>query len=454
MSRTSPFTWRVAALISALAMLIPTASQGVSQKKKAVTPSGSKTELEAFRALSPEERLKLVEKHAGANAPFASTKRGDLAAAVVVRGVIESADYIDVICRMKAMGKDPSIASTINWIVDNGSVVKKGDLLIRLDDSALRDQLAVATLRVKVAEGALEVAKENVRLVQRENAIEVRLAAINVKLAELELKDAPPGRPKEALELQVERAKLLHERAASRAKAQAAAAEAENRAKATAKELENGRLTEVQAELKNCVLLAPTDGFVVYNAPPPSRFGGTLLIAQGEFVREGQKLLRVTPLKQFVYNTSVPESQVAALHIGQQAQVRVDAMPGKTLRGKVTKVSLVADQFVWARTETKMYPVTISIDEPPPGLKPEMSGEGQIAIGERKNVLQVPREAVVSVDGDRVCYVKTGQGLEERNVIVGAGNDASVEIRDGLKEGEVIVAELSFPPRDDPKRKK
>ena len=196
------FAWHLATTAFGLALLMSLTAMGQGPEKKSATASRSGTGMEAFRALAPEERLKLVEKLAGANTPFATAKRGDLVAAVIERGVIESADYTDVICKVKARGKDPSAATVIIWIIDDGSVVKKGDLIVRLDESALRDKLDEATLRVKVAEDALNKATENIRLIQRENAIDVRLAEIAVKLAELELKDAPPGRPKEVLELQ------------------------------------------------------------------------------------------------------------------------------------------------------------------------------------------------------------------------------------------------------------
>ena len=133
--------------------------------------------------------------------------------------------------------------------------------------------------------------------------------------------------------------------------------------------------------------------------------------------------------------------------------MRVDAFPDKPLRGKITRVSLVADQSAWRVTDTKLYPVTIAIDEPPQGLKPSMSGEIQIVTGERKNVLQVPRKAVVTVEGNQICFVKSRQGLDERKVIVGAGNVESIEIREGLKEGEVVVSDLMFPQRDGSKTK-
>jgi RND family efflux transporter MFP subunit len=397
--------------------------------------------MERFRALEPLERLRLVEKLAGQKDPYATAKRGDLIAAVVERGVVEPGDYADVYCKVKANAKEGT-ATTIKWVIDDGSIVKKGDRIALLDDSAIRDLLGEAAIKVKAAECALEQAEENVRLVRRENAVEVRLAEIEVKLAEADLKEAPAGKPKDVLELKVERAKLVLERASSRAKTQQAQADAEKQARAAVKASEVQRLAALEVELKQCELVAPSDGFVVHHVPPPGRFGGPpLLIAPGESVREGQKLLRVTALKKFVIETRVPEAEVPALRAGQAVQVRVDALPDKQLRGKVARVSPVASAADRFTADVKLYPVTIALDDPPEGLKPSMTVEVQIATGERKGVLQVPRKAVVIAGRDRICFVKSGQGVQEKKVVVGVGNATSVEIREGLKEGDAVVAD-------------
>jgi hypothetical protein len=82
-------------------------------------------DIESFRALGPAERLKAIEKLAAKKNPFAAVSRGDLVAAVVERGAIEPANFVDVICRVKATGKDSAIATTIQWVIDDGSMVKK-----------------------------------------------------------------------------------------------------------------------------------------------------------------------------------------------------------------------------------------------------------------------------------------------------------------------------------------
>jgi len=415
----------------------PRTVEGDESPKTTPLPSGPAEEMDRFRALASTERLKLVEKLAGANVPFSATKRGDLAVAVVERGLVEPARYADVICKVKAKDKLSTVATTIKWLIDEGSLVKKGDRVALLDDSALREQLQVATVKAKEAEAAMALALENVRLVQHENEVEVQLAEIDVKLVEVEFKGT-----NEVLELKVEQAKLKVERARARAKAQQVKAEAEKRARTVAWELEVQRQNSVESELKQCVLTAPSDGFVVYSVPSSSRLGATAtLIAPGEPVREGQKLVRVADLKQLVIAARIHEAVISTVRIGQTTVVRIDAFPGRLLRGKVTQVSPVASAPDWKAADIKVYPVTIAIEDAAPGLKPSMSSEVQIATGERKAVLQVPLEAIVSAGKDRFCFIKSGQDLLERKVVTGASNASSIEIKEGLKEGDLVVTD-------------
>jgi RND family efflux transporter MFP subunit len=432
-----------AALALGLLTLQVHAADGDDPPRKGPRPSKSAAEIDRFRSLEPVDRLKLVTKHAGTNDPFAEVKRGDLTTAVVERGAVEPADAVDLVCKVRARGKEKTTATTILWVIDDGTMVRKGERVAILDSSALKDELQAATARVKEAAEALEQAAENVRLARKEGAIEVRLAEIDLKLAEVELKELPAGKSKEGPELRVERAKLKLERASARAKAQQTQAEADRRAKAAMKNQEVERRNGIAEEIKHCTLAAPADGMVVYHAPAAGRFGGGgALIEQGAAVREGQKLLRVVGLKQFAVATRVHETVVSTLRVGQAAQVRVDAFPDKILRGKVQKISAVASQADWFATDTKVYPVTVTIDDPPEGLKPDMTVEVHIATGDRKAVLQVPRSAVVMAGGDPVCFVRSGQELVERKVALVAGNATSVEVTDGLKEGDLVVTNL------------
>ena len=428
--------------VLALGLLVLASAAGTGQPPKKARPSKLDTDLERFRGLDPAERLTLVTKLAQPKEAFTATKSGDLTAAIVERGTVEPVDYADLTCKAKAQGKE-SAAATIKWVIEDGTMVKKGQRVLTLDDSALRELCEAAAIRVKEAEKAAEQATDNIALVQKENATDVRLAEIDVKLAEIALKELPAEKPKEASELRVEQAKLKLERAAQRAKTQQTQAEAELKARRTAKDAEVEKLKGLEDEVKQSVLVAPMDGMLVYCVPEANRFGRSLpLIAAGEVVREGQKLARVVGLKKFAVGTRIHEAVISTVRPGQAVQVRVDAFPDKLLRGTVKQVSAVASAVDWMAADVKVYPVTVAIDDPPEWLKPQMSAEVQIATGEHKGVLQVPRAAALDGGRERTCFVKSGRELVERKVVVGASGATTVEIKEGLKEGDLVVTDL------------
>src|SRR5258708_30062325 len=70
----------------------------------------------------------------------------------------------------------------------------------------------------------------------------------------------------------------------------------------------------MEDEIKKCLILAPQDGLVVYYVPEQSRFGSgsqQSIVAQGEPVREGQKLMRIPDLSKMIVNTRVHEAMVS-----------------------------------------------------------------------------------------------------------------------------------------------
>jgi HlyD family secretion protein len=391
--------------------------------------------IDQFLGLEPGERLKLVEKLAAGRDPFTAATKGDLAASIVERGSVEPANAFDVTAKVKAKDRTAA-ATTIKWVIDEGSLVKKGDRLVLLDDTAIRDRLGAATVIAKAAEADAVGTAQDVELVKADNDTTVRLAEIDVRLAQFERVEQAK------LALKVEQAKLKLEQAKIRGKARLVKAEAGLRAKMAAAELESKRKADIEAELKQCEVLAPADGLVVYPAAPAGRGGGAVAPTEpGAEVREGQTLVRVVDLKQFLLATRIPEAVIKSIRVGQAVEVRIDAFPNWRLKGKVARVSPIAAVADWQRADVKAYPVTVAIEDAPEGLKPHMTGEVRIVTGERKGAVQVPITAIVRAGPDRMCFVKSGQELVERKVIPGVASATAVEIREGLKEGDVVLTD-------------
>jgi RND family efflux transporter MFP subunit len=263
-------------------------------------------------------------------------------------------------------------------VLADGSAVKKGQLLLELDDTSFREAL-----------------QEQKRVVEQKRAALTR---------------AEKG-PADAA-------------AAARADLEAA----EKRAK------------ELEENVARCKLTAPHDGMMVYYVPEQSRFAPVRpIVAQGEPVRQGQKLVQVCDLSKLQLQTRIHEAVVSRLRAGQAARVRVDAFPGRRFSGRVKDVSPVASQQDWLTSDVKVYPTTVTL-EGAAGAKPGMSAEVSIVTEQRRGVLRLPVQAVQPAGGGkRVCYVRAGAGIEEREVKLGTNDGAFVEVREGLKEGDSVI---------------
>jgi HlyD family secretion protein len=213
-------------------------------------------------------------------------------------------------------------------------------------------------------------------------------------------------------------------------------------------EQELDKKKDIDEEIDKCTLRAPQEGLVVYYISESTKWGQgrQAIIAQGENVTEGQKLMQIPDLAHMIVNTKVHEAMVSHVSPGLSAKVRVDAFPGRVLRGKVRDVKTVASPDSWLASDVKLYQTMVVIDDSLEdlNLKPQMSAEVTITADESvTEVLAIPIQAVVgnvSMGYDRKCFViGADKQPHERNIKVGMNNDNLVEVRDGLKEDERVV---------------
>jgi RND family efflux transporter MFP subunit len=433
-----PLLWAVALALVAL----PFAAAADKESADDTEELSPQQRLELFHKETPAGRLRLVEKLPRSGDEFHKVTVGNVVATLLERGSLEPAGVSDVVCRVKARGKGNTTATTIKWVIDEGTFVKQGERVVELDESAIREQVGLQKVAHEQAAASKAQAEEDLKVLRKSKQVDVRLGEIALRLAELELKKAG-GADKdqqEVLELRVEKARLELERTNAQAKANEKQHEVELRARSALAAQEATRLSELEEEVKRCVLTAPRDGLAMYFVPEQSRFGAAnSIIAQGEPVREGQRLLRICDLKRMLVSIRIHEALIARVRPGQKVTVRVDAFPRKPLAGTVTQVATVASQPDWFSSDVKVYQTLVALADEVAGLKPGMSAEVTIVLEERVGVVQVPVSAVVRAGKERVCYVKTTDGIEERRVVTGVSSDLAVEIKDGLKEGDHIL---------------
>lgn len=298
------------------------------------------------------------------------------------------------------------------------------------------------------------------------------------------------------LENKLAEAKRALDRVQTQTKAKLSQAEIDRDSKRAILDQEEAKKGDIEDEIRKCVIYSPQPGLVVYYVPEQSRSGAgssQAIVAQGEPVRESQKLMRIPNLAKMMVVARVHEAMVSklrpeitkptgftnavraaltvnmrpleslgtqvafweiddffkeldsvAIFRGQNAAIRIDAFPAKTYSGHVKAVANVASQTDFFSSDVKVYPTTVSIDGAVEGLKPGMSAEVTILADEASTpVLTVPVQAVVGTvtsGGKRKLFVlDANKQAKERDVLVGLSNDKMVEIREGLAEGEQVV---------------
>ena len=417
----------LAAIVLALVSSSPASSQPA---KAGQSDQARRAEmLERFRALTPQARWALLEKH-GVKPAWHTVAKGEVVAEVLERGTVEAVQTTDITCRIK------SGDMVIKWVVEDGTPVKRGDKILELDDSSLRDQAKTQRVQVELALAQREQATREAALVQREGKLAIREAAADVAAAERDAKAYTGGDPakKEALALKVERARVTMERAAVVLQGRLLQSETELRTKTSVVEQEQARLQALQEEIQQCVTTAPHDGYAVHHA------SNRAIVAVGEPVRHGQKLLRVDDARRLAVRMQVAEAYIAGLRGGMPAAVRLDAFPNEAPAAKVATIAAIAAQDPWLARNIKVYPVLIHLEGEHPRYKPGMTAEVRVLLHRRDDVLAVPASAVIRSGKELFCYVRDGKDkIEARAVVSGLWGNRMVEVREGLNAGDQVL---------------
>ncbi len=284
--------------------------------------------------------------------------------------------------------------------VEEGSEVKKGEVLARLESFDYEAAVARAEAVVQRAEADLAEQERLLRVAEK-------LAAEQI-LAEDE---------REAAESRVRIAK-----------AQLAQQQAD--------------LAFVEAQLQNTVIRAPFAGVVIKKmaevgesvAPIPP--GVNISTSSGAIVA-------LADLATLEVEADVAEANVAKVGNGQPAEVTVEAIPDRRYEAVLRQVIPTAD-----RTKATVM-VKVTILDKDEDLKPEMSAkvtflepepEGGEEPEEAPAVVLVPSEAVVSRDSRSVVFLVREGRVQERPVVLGTTRKGQVIVKDGLAGGETIVA--------------
>ena len=208
----------------------------------------------------------------------------------------------------------------------------------------------------------------------------------------------------------------------------------------------SAQLASAQFNLENATLVAPFAGTVVAVASEVGEpIGTTTVGTQGT---SGFIILAAT--NELLVTADFAESDVVGIEEGQSVRLDFDALPGETRDGTVTEVAPYGQVDPAGATLTT-YEVTISIPNPPAGLRPGMTAQASITTEERAGVVAAPVTAIIETEDGFSVQVQLEDGtIESVPVEIGIRGGYWVEIVSGLSEGQRVVtgAGSELPPTD------
>ena len=324
------------------------------------------------------------------------------------------------------------IATTVKrLLVKEGDHVRKGQLLLELDDSDIRSQAARAQAQIKTAQANLAATKNSgtqeelitlsTQLIKARSARDVAQRNLDAYHRLQQDGAASPGEVRQAEEtLQSAQAdvSMLEQKQKDRYSPPEIA-----RTVAQAAEAQAAYEDAVEALSKSSVR-AHFDG-IVYSLP----------VKQGTFVQTGDLLLQEADLSKVLVRAFVDEPDIGRLQIGQRVEATWDAVPGRIWTGTVSSVP----STVKPRGNRNVGETTCLIDNQDLRLLPNINLGVTIVAAEHNNVLTLQRDAMHIDDSEPYVFKIVDGRIKHQNIQFSLQNLTRVEITSGLSEGDQVA---------------
>ncbi|MFA9479264.1 efflux RND transporter periplasmic adaptor subunit [Phycisphaerales bacterium AB-hyl4] len=289
--------------------------------------------------------------------------------------------------------------------------------------------------------------RDSDRLTVERRELDVRLARADLDLLEAFAHD----RKLRELQSDVDQKRASLERTKRRASADNVQAQAELRARQLEYAQQNDRLAQIEDQIAKCEIVAPRSGMVVYaTSAQAGRRGNQEPLEAGQSIRQRQELIYLPQSGSMRVEVKVHESSLDKVRIGQPVRVSVDALPGRTYTGRVTRIAPLPDaQSIWLNPDLTVYSTTIALDDTGGELRTGMTCRAEIIVDQYDNAVYVPVQSVVRVGELPVVYLPTREGPMAVPVEIGLDNNRMVRIIDGIEPGQrVMLAPPLSPDRE------
>ena len=327
-------------------------------------------------------------------------ERGEIIAEVMGTGTLEARVRVTV---------SPEISGRIEEIlVDQGDRVKAGDVLLKLDDDELEQQVEIAQATLAASQAAVERLKTD-----RQRSVAI---ATQARLEHKRIEQLITGNVVSESELdQAVEALAIAE--AGLARSEAAIVEGQQEVIAAEKTLAYQR-----ARLADTEISVPFDGLIVRRQRDP-----------GDVVVPGSPILSLVSLEQLWISAWIDETEMARIEVGQPARVVFRSESERSYPAEVARLGKETDR------ETREFIVDVHVLELPKNWAVGQRAEVYIETARKSNPTLLPAAHVRWMDDTPGVFVNVQDRAVWRSVTLGLRSPEMIEVVDGLQPGDTVI---------------
>ena len=286
--------------------------------------------------------------------------------------------------------------------VQLGQKVKKGDVLLQYDETAVLSE--VTKIRTSMASKRAELTNADIQIQANRKRLERAKALFNKKI----------GPQKDVEDAERDLTTSLNSYNARKMEGK------------TDKEV----LDKAEESMRSTEIRSPIAGTVT------SLWLGNDTFTPGTSVKEGEKLITVSDVDRFVVDAKIPEADASKISPSLGVAITLDAVPGVEYEGKIARIAPTPE--VDQSSGLALFPIRILLSNPDERVRYGMSAVCNIQVENKENAIVVPLNAVKNDGSTEYVEIVEDGVLSKRPVKLGITSDMSAEVIEGLKEGEKV----------------
>ena len=322
----------------------------------------------------------------------------------------------------------------IQDLIPEGTVIKEGDYVGRLDPSNVNEQIIDAKLNLETSVSKYTQQQLDTTLNLKQERNSIKDLKFNIEEVELELQQSIYEPPASIRKLEINLEKLKRDLKERDENYQIKKKQANARMVEVGTEVSKirNKLQDLNELLKSFTIYSDSNGMLTY----VKNWDGSKKKVGSTISTWDPSIANLPDLTKMESKTYANEVDIRKIKKDLKVKIGFDAFPEMQIEGIVTEVANVGEKK--RGSDIKVFQVLIELKETNDNVRPGMTTSNIIITNEKKNVLSIPIEAIFSKDSISYVYAKSGFSVIKKQVELGDNNNDEIIIVNGLTEKDIV----------------